>query len=134
MLTTCHGSCHCQSVRYRAHINFDQGTTRCNCSWCLKTRNWSAYVAPDDFELLAGKEALADYRQRADGIHNRFCRHCGTHLYYHGNIAEMGGAFLAVRVNTLDDIDNDTLFTAPVTYCDGRHDNWWQAPEDLRAL
>ena len=129
-----HGSCHCQRVRYQADIDLSKGSIRCNCRYCMKTRNWNSRIQPDKFRLLAGEASCSDYQQRPDGVHNIFCKHCGTHLYYYGDIAEMGGAFLAVRLNTLDDASTDELMSGTITCCDGLHNNWWQAPADIRAL
>lgn len=33
----------------------------------------------------------------------------------------MGGAYVSVQLTCLDDAD---LSDVPVTYCDGRHDDW----------
>ena len=134
MEKTYHGSCHCGAVRYRAVLDLAQGTGKCNCTYCSKTRNWSARVA--DFELLANDGALGDYgKDWGDGnIHHRFCTRCGTTVYGHGHIPEAGGDYLAIRVNTLDDAGIDELVAGPIRYMDGRHDNWMNAPADTRAL
>jgi hypothetical protein len=34
----------------------------------------------------------------------------------------------------LDDLDPAELIAAPVTFMDGRADNWWEAPAETRHL
>lgn len=42
----------------------------------------------------------------------------------------MGGEFVGVRVAALNDLPLEELIEAPVTYCDGLNDNWWNAPAE----
>jgi len=46
----------------------------------------------------------------------------------------MGGAFYAVQVPLLDDIDRDELAAAPIQYVDGLHDRFDRVPADTRFL
>ena len=134
MEKTYHGSCHCGAVRYRATLDLAAGTGKCNCTYCSKIRNWSARAT--DFELLDGEALLGDYgKDWGEGnIHHRFCSRCGVNLYGHGYIAEAGGGFVSVLVNTLDDASIDDLVSGPVHHADGRHDNWMNPPADTRAM
>jgi hypothetical protein len=46
----------------------------------------------------------------------------------------MGGAFVCVFVATLDDVSPDELLSGPMRFSDGLHNNWMNAPEDVRYL
>lgn len=136
MKQTYRGSCHCGAITYQASLDLAAGTGRCNCSYCTKTRSWSASVAPQDFQRLSGDDALGDYAKDwgAGNVHHVFCTRCGTNVYGYGHIPEMGGDFVGIQVNTLDDASNDALLSGTLRYSDGRNDNWMQAPEDIRTL
>jgi hypothetical protein len=128
MKKTYHGSCHCGAVRYEADLDLAQGTFRCNCSMCFKSRAWLAPVAASDFRLLSGEESLADYQFNRHVLHHRFCKNCGVRSF------SQSGDRLAVRVNCLDDADPQELIDAPVKYFDMRHDNMKTPPAETRHL
>lgn len=137
MKQTYHGSCHCKAVTFEADIDLDQGTAKCNCTFCWKQRMWTAGRLQDgDFRLLTGEDMLADYGKSGDWGegHHRFCSRCGIHTHGHGNIAAMGGAYLSVQLSALDDLPTEALIAAPVTYMDGLHDAWMQRPAETRQL
>jgi hypothetical protein len=125
---TYHGSCHCGAVRFEADVDLAAGTGKCNCTYCTKSRNWNVLLKPEAFRLVAGAEALADYRFGTMQGHNRFCRTCGVHTHSVGDIPALGGAFVSLQLAALDDADPADLAAAPVRYSDGRNDNWMQAP------
>ena len=133
MKKTYRGSCHCGAVRFEADIDLAQGTFRCNCSICFKTRAWMAAVPASDFRLLCGEEALADYQFGNHAIHHRFCKTCGVRPFSQGKDPK-GGEFRAVRVNCLDGVDPQELVAAPVKYFDMRHDNMKSPPAETRHL
>lgn len=134
MKETYHGSCHCGAVRFEADIDLAEGTLKCNCSICSKTRNWLAAVPGRAFRLLSGESELTEYRFGARRIRHLFCKHCGVRPFGWSETPEPGGRFYAVNVACLDDVDVETLIAAPITYIDGRNDNWQSPPVETRHL
>lgn len=132
MKRTYHGSCHCGAIRYEADIDLSQGTGKCNCSFCTKARSWAVIVKPEDFRLLSGEDALADYQFGARSTHHFFCRHCGMRPY--GQARAGSTEFYTVNLACLDDADPTELARAPVQYVDGRNDDWESAPSEVRHL
>jgi hypothetical protein len=133
MNRTYKGSCHCGAVRFECEIDLAQGTSKCNCSICLKSRFWKAVIKAEAFRLLKGEDVLADYQFGGHNIHHHFCTRSGVKPFGRGHVAELG-PFYAVNVACLDDIAARELADAPVRYEDGRHDNWDAAPEETRHL
>ena len=135
MLKTYNGSCHCGRVAFQVRMDFE-GSSKCNCRYCWKQRNWNTQVKPEDFILIRGEDVLVDYSRKGEGFenHHRFCRECGTATHGHGVIEQMGGAYLGVRLAALDDLRVAELLDRPITYCDGLNDNWWNKPEEFRHL
>lgn len=132
MKKTYKGSCHCGKVRFEADLDLGAGTVKCNCSICAKQRAWLAAVSPADVRLLAGEGELADYQFGPRRIHHRFCRTCGVRPFGYASTAN--GAFYAINLAALDDVDPAVLANAPVTYVDGRHDNFSAPPAETRHL
>jgi hypothetical protein len=118
---TYHGSCDCGKVRFEAVLDFAEGTFKCNCRICWKLRFWGIRTTAANFKLLSGEADLTRYG--LNKIH-RFCRHCGVKVF--GGPAD--GTRVAVNVAALDDLPPEELAAAPVTYVDGLHDNWKEAP------
>lgn len=134
MLKTYHGSCHCKQVRFSAQIDLANGTGKCNCSFCTKSRNWSALIKPEALRVEAGEDQLNDYQFGSFSTHHLFCRHCGIRTFTRGDIPEIGGAFVSVNLATLDDLSPAELLAAPVRYADGLNNNWMETPAETRHL
>lgn len=132
---TYHGSCHCGRVRYRVELDLSAGTSKCNCSICTKSRGWGALTKPESFWLLSGEEALTRYKFTPESTAGReFCRYCGLGAFGRGHVPELGGDFVCIQLASLDDATPGELIEAPVQYCDGRHNNWWNPPAETRHL
>lgn len=117
---TYQGSCCCGAVRFEADLDLDQGASRCNCTVCTKTGVIGTVVKPGAVRVTAGEEHLSSW-SRYPIARARFCSLCGLRLYGEGELAELGGAFMSVNLNTLDGVSLEGL---TIRYLDGLHDTW----------
>jgi hypothetical protein len=118
------GGCHCGAVRFEVTVDATHGG-RCNCSICTKVAQLGAMVKPAAFTLLSGKESTAEYAWGGKISTRHFCKVCGVHCFGSGHLAELGGDFVSINLNTLDDVDPSEV---SVVNWDGRHDNWQAGP------
>jgi hypothetical protein len=118
------GSCHCGAVEFQVPMDATSGT-RCNCTVCTKTAYTGQRAQPGSLTVTKGRDALSGYTTKSATRY--FCKHCGVHLYGEGYVAEIGGDFLSVNLQALDDID---LSEVKIGYFDGRHDNWMAGLRD----
>src|SRR5688572_5570624 len=124
-VTTHRGGCHCGAVRFEVDLDLSKGGTRCNCSICNKMATTMVLVKPEAFRLLAGEGRMGMYVWGHEIGARHFCLSCGIQCFSPGDLPEVGGKFVSVSLNALDDVDVAEL---PVVYWDGRHDNWQAGP------
>jgi len=115
---TYEGGCHCGRVRFRVTASLDR-VTYCNCSMCSKKGFLHLIVAPEQFELLRGKEALTTYRFNTGVAQHTFCSTCGIHPFY---VPRSDPDKIDVNVRCLDGVDVTAL---TIGEFDGR--NWEHA-------
>lgn len=127
------GSCHCGAIRFEADLDLDEGSNRCNCSYCAKARAWFAFAkGPERFRLLDGG-GVSEYRWIPEGDAEShltfvFCRTCGVRTYAKGELEHLGGVFHAVSVPALA-LSPAELAAIPVRYLNGRERRYEEAPE-----
>ena len=114
-MRTMTGGCHCGRVRFRVTADLNR-VTECNCSICAKKGFLHLIVPPEQFELISGKDDLADYRFNTTTARHLFCKTCGVHSFY---VPRSDPDKIDVNVRCLDGIDLDAI---SVKYFDGR--NW----------
>jgi hypothetical protein len=97
------------------------GATRCNCTICTKTMWTGVHVKPAQFRLMRGEADLSSYAWGHKVSARYFCKHCGIQCFAKGHLDVLGGDFVAINVNALDDADAHQV---PLRHWDGRHNNW----------
>src|SRR5262245_32675891 len=115
------GGCHCRAVRFEASFDASEPGSRCNCSICTKIAPTGRIVKPEAFALLSGQDRLGSYEWGAKVSKRFFCSVCGVHCFGSGHLAELGGDFVSINLNCMDDLDPNEM---PVIHWDGRHNNW----------
>ena len=133
MLRTYQGSCHCGAVRFEADLDLAQPSYRCNCSICRRTRFWPAVAMPDHFRLLAGQSMLSEYLFNTRKNRHVFCKVCGVRPFGIGTETPIGKMY-GVNIGCLEGVSEEELSKIPVTYVDGMHDHWQQAPDFVSHL
>ena len=95
----------------------------CNCSICRRSSYQHLIVPEADFTLLAGDDALSDYRFGTQTAVHRFCARCGVKAFY--SPRSHPGSY---SVN-LKCVDQGTIASTKIEYFDGA--NWEQAAKAL---
>ncbi len=120
------GSCHCGKIRFEVALAPSTGS-RCNCSVCTKVGGTMDYVKPEAFVVHGDESTFGVYEWGGRTGRRYFCKDCGVSCYSRGHLAELGGDYVAVNLNALDDIEPTAL---KIVYWDGRHNNWDAGPRD----
>jgi hypothetical protein len=129
------GSCHCGAVQFEADIDLSQGSGKCNCTYCTKSRNWGIFIKPEALRVIQGEDMQSSYQAHAHTpAKHTFCKKCGMRTFEHGFLEQIGGDYVCVQLSSLDDASIDELMSGKINYSDGRNNNWMNAPEDVRNL
>jgi hypothetical protein len=94
------GGCHCGRVRLEVLTPDAVEVEDCNCSICRKAGFLHLIVPQSRFRLLAGEEALSDYRWNTGVARHLFCSVCGIKAFYFPRSNPDG---VDVNVRCLDD-------------------------------
>ncbi len=78
------GSCHCQSVQFEFESETIESALQCNCSICIRKNAIMSLnsIAPENFMLLKGKDALSIYQWGDKDVNHYFCQHCGIYPFH----------------------------------------------------
>ncbi|WP_379548741.1 GFA family protein [Qipengyuania sp. DSG2-2] len=106
------GSCHCGTVRFAIETDFPELTT-CDCSICRRKNALMVKVHESAFELLAGEEALTEYRFNTHTARHFFCSTCGIYPFHRKRVTP---DWVGVNVFCLDGFDPEGI---PVRATDG---------------
>lgn len=118
------GTCHCGAIEFAVEVDASTGN-RCNCRPCTKIGATTSIVQPAAFTLLSDESLLFHYG--SDHGRRHFCRTCGVFCFSRGHLEQVGGDYVSVNLDCLDDIDPADL---KIAYWDGRHDNWQAGTRD----
>jgi len=119
------GGCHCGAIRFEAELPAGFTGSRCNCSICQKLGAVGCILKPAAFRLLAGDASLGRYQWGMRISTRHFCTQCGVYCFGAGHLPQIGGDFVSLNLNCLDDFDVNAL---ELVHWDGRHDNWMAGP------
>jgi len=121
-LVTHRGGCHCRRVRFEVDAPAALQALDCNCSICRMTGFLHLIVPASRFRLLAGEDALTEYRFNTGTARHLFCRHCGIKAFYVPRSHPDGwsinvhcldaGSVERVEITTFDDNDRDAATAA----------------------
>ena len=112
---TYRGGCDCGKVRFEATADLSK-VLACNCSICTKRGLLLTFVPPQQFVLLSGEDALADYRFHKKVVHHLFCTACGVESFARGTMPD-GTEMVAINARCLEGVEPATLDAIPF---DGR--------------
>lgn len=111
-MTELNGACHCGTVRFRARLTDDLNTARrCTCSYCSMRGAVAVSAEVGGVDILAGAEALTEYRFNTGAAKHWFCSRCGiyTHHQRRSNPNQYG-----VNVACLDGVSPFDFAEVPV--------------------
>jgi hypothetical protein len=104
------GGCHCGRVRFEVDAPASIKALDCNCSICRMGGFLHLIVPAARFRLLAGADALREYRFNTGTATHLFCAHCGIKSYY---VPRSNPDGIDVNVRCLDPATIERIETTP---------------------
>src|SRR5262245_19942170 len=104
-----HGSCHCGALRFEVELADSPPASRCNSTVCTKTAILGTIVKPGAFRVIAGEESASRYEWGGRTGTRFFCAKCGVSCWLRGHLEVLGGDYVSVNLNCVDDIDPSLL-------------------------
>ena len=95
------GSCHCGAIRFAIETDFPE-LTMCDCSICKRKNALMLKVHESRFELLSGKDALAEYQFHTHTARHYFCRTCGIYPFHRKRVTS---DYYGINVHCLEGFD-----------------------------
>ncbi len=108
-------------MRFEADLDLSKGATMCNCTICVKLAPVGTIVKPAELRLVKGEDQLSSYSFGSHVGQRKFCKTCGVYCFGLGHLDILGGDYVSINLNTLDDFDRGTI---DIKHFDGRHNNW----------
>ncbi len=100
-LQTCTGSCHCGAVQFEIDTDFPE-LTMCDCSICRRKNALMVKVHESRFRLIAGEDALTEYRFHTHTARHFFCRTCGIYPFHRKRVTP---DYFGINVHCLHEFD-----------------------------
>jgi hypothetical protein len=104
------GGCHCGRVRFEVDAPASIGAIDCNCSICRMSGFLHLIVPAARFRLLAGADALREYRFNTGTAKHVFCGHCGIKSFY---VPRSNPDGIDINVHCLDPATIERVTTTP---------------------
>ncbi len=120
------GGCHCGAVRFEFDAPARVEAHECNCSICSRSGYLHLIVPASRFRLLAGADALTEYRFGTGVARHLFCSRCGIKSFYVPRSNPDG-----ISIN-LRCVDEGSIEAIGIEAFDGR--NWEQGAGRLAHL
>jgi len=107
------GNCHCGKVQFRIETDFPELTT-CDCSICRRKNALMVKVHHSDFQLISGRDRLAEYQFHTNTATHYFCKTCGIYPFHKKRVTP---DYYGINVHCLEDAE---WLDAPIRETNGR--------------
>ena len=95
------GRCHCGAIEFEIETDLPELTT-CDCSICRRKNALMVKVHESRFRLLAGADALTEYRFHTMTARHFFCKRCGIYPFHRKRVTP---DYFGINVYCLEGFD-----------------------------